>query len=137
MRLSPLIAIAVGFAAPAGAETTGAAWLRYAPAPAPADLPAAIIAAADSPLVVNARSEILRGVRGMTGRTLRIESQLPSENAIVIGAAVTSVAIFQCSPGTSPRSLTPSISRQGDVIRIEGVPHASEPAALDYVEIAP
>ncbi len=65
------------------AETGRDAWLRYAPTPA--NVPAVLATAGGSPLLYSARDEILRGVRGMAGRTLRLESGMPKENAIVIG----------------------------------------------------
>jgi alpha-glucuronidase len=89
MRLWSFVVLAVAWTMPAGAETGRDAWLRYAPlarGSAP-DLPAVIVAAGDSPLMRSARSEIVRGVRGMTGKTLRVESRLPVESAIVVGAA--------------------------------------------------
>lgn len=72
-------------------ETGHEAWLRYASIDDPsvrqryASLPATIFAAGASPVVVSARDELIRGVRGMLGRTLRIESRFPRENAIVVG----------------------------------------------------
>ncbi|HEY3834971.1 MAG TPA: alpha-glucuronidase family glycosyl hydrolase [Bryobacteraceae bacterium] len=69
------------------AETGHDAWLRYAPvAQAPLNFPAVITSSGDSVLVRSARDEIVRGVRGMTGRTLRIETGEPTEAAIVLRA---------------------------------------------------
>jgi alpha-glucuronidase len=73
------------------AETGYNAWLRYAPlegdalARERAAIPAVITVSGNSPLAASARDEILRGVRGMLGRTLRIESGAPKESAILIG----------------------------------------------------
>jgi alpha-glucuronidase len=78
-------------AAALDAESGRDAWLRYAPLDEPAltqaraGVPAVITAAGDSPVVTSARDEVLRGVHGMLGRTLRAESGLPREDAIVIG----------------------------------------------------
>jgi alpha-glucuronidase len=73
------------------AETGAAAWLRYAPLDNGARnqyrqaLPAAITAFGNSAVSDNARQELIRGVRGMLGKTLRIESRLPREPALVLG----------------------------------------------------
>src|SRR5713226_5387947 len=71
------------------AETGYDAWLRYAPVENPGRywqaMPAVIASAGDSKLVESARLEAIRGVRGMLGRTLRVETGLPRENAIVLG----------------------------------------------------
>src|ERR1700678_2975671 len=55
------------------AETGRDAWLRYTPAPR-AIIPAVITTTTDSPLINTARDELVKGIRGMTGRTLRMES---------------------------------------------------------------
>ena len=65
-------------------ETGHDAWLRYAPVDRPVSLPAVVATTGESPLVVTARQELIRGVRGMLGRTLRIESLPPREGAIVL-----------------------------------------------------
>ena len=65
------------------AETGSNAWLRYA-ASYSQPLPAVIASTSDSILIGSAQSELISGVRGMTGRTLRIESGVPGENAIVL-----------------------------------------------------
>jgi len=67
------------------AETGYNAWLRYAPLDNPPALPAVVSVAAPSVLETSAQQEMIRGLRGMTGRTLRAETGLPKENAIVIG----------------------------------------------------
>lgn len=74
-------------ACPLFAENGSAAWLRYAPVDEATarPLPAVLLAAGDSPVVGSARAELVRGVRGMLGRTLRIEATLPSEGAILVG----------------------------------------------------
>jgi len=64
------------------AETGRDAWLRYSPQSATA-VPAVLSAIGDSPLINSARDEVLRGVRGVAGKTLRLESGMPNENAIV------------------------------------------------------
>src|SRR5216684_5234448 len=66
------------------AETGYDAWLRYAPVVSSA-MPAVIVTFGDSKLVESARLEAIRGVRGMLGRTLRVETGLPKENAVILG----------------------------------------------------
>jgi alpha-glucuronidase len=85
--LGVLLAAAAGARAESGRE----AWLRYAPLEESAArqareaLPAAVAVFGDSSLIQSAREELLRGVRGMLGRTLRLEPGLPRESAIVLG----------------------------------------------------
>jgi alpha-glucuronidase len=74
----------------ARAETGAEAWLRYAPleklaAQMYSDLPETVVVLGDSPVLNSARSELLRGVHGMLGRSLREARGLPHERAIVIG----------------------------------------------------
>src|SRR5580704_4544101 len=74
----------------ARAETGADAWLRYAPleklaAGMYSDLPMTVVVLGDSPVLNSARTELLRGVRGMLGRALREVGNLPQERAIVIG----------------------------------------------------
>lgn len=71
------------------AETGADAWLRYAPLDAAAKpmyarLPAVVVVTGDSPIMHSASQELVRGVRGMLGRTLRIEARVPDEDAIVL-----------------------------------------------------
>jgi alpha-glucuronidase len=69
------------------ADTGRDAWLRYAATARSSaqNLPAVIASAGDSDLIHNARQELLRGVRGMLGRSLRVESGMPHESAILLG----------------------------------------------------
>ena len=74
----------------AHAETGAQAWLRYAPlnqeaARQYANLPAVVVLRRDSAVLRSAQAELIRGVRGMLGRTLREEKDLPGENAILLG----------------------------------------------------
>lgn len=48
-------------------------------------MPAVVVALGDSPLIRSAQEECVRGIRGMLGRTLRAESQVPKENSIILG----------------------------------------------------
>ncbi len=88
MRRWAGVVICLAAAPGAWAETGRAAWLRYAPVDEAAGrvLPAVVAAGGDSPLLASAREELIRGVRGMFGRTLRVESGLPKESAILVGA---------------------------------------------------
>jgi alpha-glucuronidase len=67
------------------AETGYDAWLRYAPIENRQSIPAVIASIGDSKLIESARHEAIRGVRGMLGRTLRAETGLPNESAIILG----------------------------------------------------
>ena len=66
------------------AETGYDAWLRYAPLEGAAlaqyrqTVPAVVAVLDPSPVAMSARAEIVRGVRGMLGRTLREESSVYS-----------------------------------------------------------
>ena len=88
-----VLGLALAFLAtvPLRAETGYEAWLRYAPFDAASArqrygaLPAAVVALGDSVVIQAAQQELIRGVRGMLGRTLRIEARLPEESKIVLG----------------------------------------------------
>jgi alpha-glucuronidase len=73
------------------AESGYDAWLRYAPLPAEArerdfkDLPAVVVPLGDSPIVQSAAEELVRGLSGMTGRTLRVEKRFCNEPMFVLG----------------------------------------------------
>ena len=83
----------LGLLAVAGlhAETGRAAWLRYA---ALSDgsarqyreiVPAVVTRLGDAAPLESARRELLLGIRGMLGRTVRLDSRVPNESAIVLG----------------------------------------------------
>ena len=83
-----ILASLLAIATIARAETGRAAWLRYAPVDikdARFVLPPAIVTVGDSPLILSARNEMVAGVKGMLGRTLRIDAQPGAEGAIVLG----------------------------------------------------
>ena len=72
------------------AETGAEAWLRYAALDRQAAqkysaLPASVVVLGDSPVLDSAKTELIRGVRGMLGKTLREDQTLPKENAIILG----------------------------------------------------
>jgi alpha-glucuronidase len=75
---------------PGFSESGGDAWLRYArldPVVASryASLQAAVVTLDHSAVLQSAQMELLRGVRGMLGRTLRIEDSAMAEAAIILG----------------------------------------------------
>ncbi len=85
----------------ARAETGQAAWLRYAPLSERDrakynSLPADVVELGDSPILQSSQDEIVRGIRGMIGRTLRAEKLLPNESAIILG---TVASIQAAAPG--------------------------------------
>ena len=105
-----LLCVGVLFAAvcasPLSAESTHGAWLRYAPIEGRAQenyasLPAAIVRLGDSSVLTTAQAEMIRGVRGMLGKTLRAEKDLPREKAIVLGTLASIQAVV---PGFGARS---------------------------------
>jgi alpha-glucuronidase len=73
------------------AETGRQAWLRYAPLSDAAvrtytaTLPATAAVFGGSPVVANAQHELIAGVHGMLGRTLRTATTLPTEPAFLVG----------------------------------------------------
>ena len=73
------------------AETGRSAWLRYAGLNGASvrqyrdAVPAVVASLGGAAPVESARQEVLRGIRGMLGRTLRVESGAPTESAIVLG----------------------------------------------------
>jgi alpha-glucuronidase len=87
------------------AETGYDAWLRYAPIEEPAArryrdaIPPVIVAFGNQPPVQSARSELIRGIRGMLSRTLRVDSRISSESAVVLG---TLSELRQAAPQLAP-----------------------------------
>jgi alpha-glucuronidase len=74
----------------AHSETGRDAWLRYAPLDGPAveryrNLPSSAVLLGDSVLLASSQAELVRGMKGMLGRTLRTSSGVPTEDSIVIG----------------------------------------------------
>ena len=72
------------------AENGADAWLRYASLdPTIAgqyfQLPGTVLVLGDSALSSSARAELLRGIRGMLGRSLQVKVGTPKEAAIVLG----------------------------------------------------
>jgi alpha-glucuronidase len=91
------------------AEDGAAAWLRYAPLDTEAarqyrSMPAETVLLGDSLVLTTAQNELVRGVKSMLGRTLRVGSDAPTEEAILIGT-VTQLA--DIAPALKPpRSLS-------------------------------
>jgi len=106
------------------AETGYAAWLRYAPIDAAVrerydTLPANVVALGDSIVIKTAQAELIRGVRGMLGRTLRAEATLPKESAIVLGT------FAALKPYASTTSLPTSLKEDGFLLKstaVNGLP---------------
>ena len=89
----------------AQAEDGSAAWLRYAAldgeaARAYTSLPAAAVLLGNTIVLTTARSELVRGVKSMLGRTLRVSSNIPHEDAILIG---TFEQLRNIAPDLKPR----------------------------------
>src|SRR5689334_19300556 len=66
------------------------AWLRYAPQKEKerarfGSFPSTLVVQGDSPLLQTSQNELIRGVRGLLGRELAIEKELPKQSAIVLG----------------------------------------------------
>jgi alpha-glucuronidase len=85
------------------AESGAGAWLRYAPLEPGAEsryatLPAVVVAPERSIVIETAKAELIRGVRGMLGRTLRVEAALPRENSILL---VTAASLARFAPGAA------------------------------------
>ncbi len=91
MLRNPLTIIGLMAALGLHAETGADAWLRYAPVNSAAaaqyrtGLPAAVVSYGTSLAAQSAQLELIRGIRGTLGRTLRTQARLPAESAIVLG----------------------------------------------------
>ena len=112
----------------AHAETGGNAWLRYTPLEPAARamykrVPAVVFATGSSPVVGAARQELVRGVRSMLGRTLRLESRLPDEDAIVL-------ATYDALPGIAQDVKIPPERVEGSYL-LKALPHRLVIAGAD------
>src|SRR5690348_487536 len=90
MRLASFLLLATMLRAETGRD----AWLRYSAVPS-LQAPAVVAMLGDSPVLDSARAELIRGVRGMSGKIPRAEMGIPKENAVVLG---TLAAIQQAEP---------------------------------------
>ena len=114
----------------ASAETGIDAWLRYAPLDAHetaayrSTIPAVVVAPRKSVLLDSAANEMILGLRGMLGRTLRLESLLPAEPAIVITTLADLAKLDQRihSPALAPDSYWFKTVRRtgGDLLLVVG-----------------
>jgi len=77
------ILLGLVIAASLRAETGYDAWLRYSPRTVAA--PSVVSEFGNSAVLDSARGELIRGVRGVAGKTLRLESGVPKEPAILLG----------------------------------------------------
>jgi len=81
----------LGLAAALHGETGHEAWLRYATLDgasldqARQAVPAVVSVLDQSPVAASARAELIRGLKGILGRTPRAESTMPRESAILVG----------------------------------------------------
>jgi alpha-glucuronidase len=89
---------------PLWAETGYDAWLRYPPVDDSTvrylydGLPATVVKLDDSPTLDSAQQEIIRGVRGMLGRTLRASNRPVPEDIILLGTAA---SVKEAAPNVS------------------------------------
>lgn len=93
------------------AETGREAWLRYVPLKGAAraqydSFPAAIAVFGRSPVLDNARDEMIRGIRWMLGRTMRVEEEMPREPAVILGTV-------DALRRALPELKTPGIGKEG------------------------
>ncbi len=110
MKVASLFLAALSLLGPLRAETGRDAWLRYSPVPQ-LQAPAVVSALGDSVLIGTARQELIRGLRGMTGRIPRTESGVPKESAIVVGT----LAAFQQA---APRWIrSPNLKEDGYLLK--------------------
>jgi alpha-glucuronidase len=104
-RLVLLAAFFTAALAPlADAETGAEAWLRYAAVDAKTakmyeGLPTRVVVLGDSPELKSAQEELVRGISGMLGRTLRVASS-QKQSAIMLG---TLKQLHTLAPGLRPR----------------------------------
>ena len=89
-RISLPFAVLLLFTCAGLAESGEDAWLRYArldPGVASryASMPAVLVKLGHSAVSQSAQAELLRGIRGMLGRSLRVETGVTSEPAVVVG----------------------------------------------------
>src|SRR5207249_6228912 len=88
------------------AETGAQAWLRYTRLDAQASrvydhLPSAEVTLGDSAVLRSSQQELVHGIQGMLGKSLRIERALPRDGAIILG----SLSVVQTAiPGFRPPS---------------------------------
>ena len=100
----------------AAAEDGHAGWLRYAPLESAARTRAAslvpdqVVTRGDSPQVLRARDELIRGIRGMVGRDVRSAVVLGGPRTMVIGTTA------QLAQGGSAWAISGPLGRDGYAI---------------------
>ena len=126
-----------GAARAAHADTGQDAWLRYAPLKTAErakykSFPATVVVSGDSAVLTTAGQELVRGVLGMLGKTLRIEDSVReraiTEKAIILG---TLPAIRKLAPGFA---LSVQIEADGFLlthVQVRGVDSLAVVAATD------
>ena len=67
------------------AEDGHAAWLRYAKLGRSIAVPDSITALSTSALEQSGRDEVVRGIKGMLGKSLKVETAAPKDSAILLG----------------------------------------------------
>jgi alpha-glucuronidase len=116
------------------AENGADAWLRYAPldeasaGPYRTSLPASIATCTTTPVAQSAERELLRGIRGMLGRTLRVQSSVPKESAIVLG---TLADLKQAAPQLHLEAQLPPDAYWITTASLNGIPYTVITAAND------
>jgi alpha-glucuronidase len=85
-----MVLLGISLAQQLRADTGYEAWLRYAPLSQSerarfSSFPTTVVVLGDFPLLKTSQTELVRGVRSMLGQTLRVSSELPNENAILLG----------------------------------------------------
>jgi alpha-glucuronidase len=111
------------------AETGRDAWLRYAAARADREsVPAVLTTIGSSAVVESARQELLRGIRGMLGRTLRTDSRVPAGDAIILG---TVADLRQAAPQFPPAADLPADAYRLRTVRIGAARYLIITAAND------
>ena len=118
---------------PLFADTGAEAWLRHAAldgttlAEARRALPAAVLTLGASPLQQSARGELIAGVRGLLGRTLREQPAPPREGSIVLAT----LAQLQSIPGLRIDAALPADAFLLKSVSVAGVRHLVVTAAND------
>jgi alpha-glucuronidase len=134
VRSAALLAIALVAAAPAGAEDGYELWLRYRPIADPAARASARAAIAEvalpatSPTLLAARTELLRGLRGLLGEDVPLVDAIARDGAVIAGTPASSPLVASLAladlPGAGPEGFlvrsTAVAGRRATVIAANG-----------------
>lgn len=118
------ILVALGWTA--YAETGADAWLRYRPVDEAAArryrgvLPAVLVPLGSTEVDGAARDELMRGLRGLLGITLRVEKAVPGEDAVVVG---TVEEIRRAAPALAPKEPLGADAFELRTVEIQGLRH--------------